>query len=124
MNPFDYVNSISFNKKDIMNDEVDEKNYTPFVVNRAFSYYPDTIFYANEMNMRAHLDNRLAYDYYLNSIRPRKRFSKWFKREENEECEVIMEYYKIDYGTSLEYLKILTKEQINIIRKKMYRGGQ
>jgi len=122
MNPFDYVNSISFNKKDIMKDEYDEKQYPAFLVNKALSLYPDTIFYANEMNMRPGNDNRLAYDYYLNSIRPRKRFSKWFKRQDNENVEIVMEYYKVDYRLATEYLSILSKEQVGELKTRLYKG--
>jgi hypothetical protein len=122
MNPFDYVNSISYNKKDIMKDEYDEKQYPAFLVNKALSLYPDTIFYANEMNMRPGNDNRLAYDYYLNSIRPRKRFSKWFKRQDNENVEIVMEYYKVDYRLATEYLSILSKEQVGELKTRLYKG--
>lgn len=122
MNPFDYVNSISFNKKDIMKDEYDEKQYPGYLVNRALSLYPDTIFYTNEMNMRPDIDNRLAYDYYLNSIRPRKRFSKWFKRQDNESIDIVMEYYKVDYPQATEYLKILSENQISELKTRLYKG--
>lgn len=122
MNPFDYVNSISYNKKDIMIDEVDEKKYPGYLVNRAMSYYPDTIFYANEINMRPHMENRFAYDYYLNSIRPRKRFSKWFKKEDNEDIDVVKEYYQVDYSLAMEYMSILTEHQIEELRRRLYKG--
>lgn len=122
MNPFDYVNSISYNKKDIMKDEFDEKKYPAFLVNKALSLYPDTIFYSNEMNMRPDLEHRLAYDYYLNSIRPRKRFSKWFKKQDNESIDVVMEYYKVDYPLATEYLKILSDDQVSELKTRLYKG--
>jgi hypothetical protein len=122
MNPFDYVNSISFNKKDIMKDELDEKGYPGFIINKALSLYPDTIFYANEMNMRPAINGRLAYDYYLNSIRPRKRFSKWFKKQDNESTDVVMEYYKVDYLLATEYLKILSPNQVEELKTRLYKG--
>ncbi len=122
MNPFDYVNSISFNKKDIMKDELDEKGYPGFIINKALSLYPDTIFYANEMNMRPAIHGRLAYDYYLNSIRPRKRFSKWFKKQDNESIDVVMEYYKVDYLLATEYLKILSPNQVEELKTRLYKG--
>ena len=125
-NPFDYINSISYNKKNIMretdNDELAEKGYVPFLVNRGLSYYPDTIFYSNEMNMRHSLDNKLAYEYYLNSIRPRKRFSKWFKKENDDVIEVVMNYYKCSYSKALQYARVLTEDQITIIKKRLSTG--
>lgn len=125
-NPFDYINSISYNKKNVMretdNDELAEKGYVPFLVNRGMSYYPDTIFYSNEMNMRPSLDNKLAYEYYLNSIRPRKRFSKWFKKENDNVIEVVMNYYKCSYSKALQYARVLTEDQITIIKKRLSTG--
>jgi hypothetical protein len=93
MNPFDYLNSINWTKKNIMKDDIDEKAYNPFLVNRTLSYFQDTIAYANIMNQYHHLDNRLQYEFYINIIRQRKRFSKWIKPETSEDIEVIMEYY-------------------------------
>lgn len=127
-NPFDYINSISYNKKNIMrdteNDELAEKGYTPYLVNRGLSFYPDTILYANEMNLRSEVDNKLAYEYYLNSIRPRKRFSKWFKKEESESIEVIMEYYNCGYSKAKNYARVLTEEQIRELKKRLYTGEE
>ena len=75
MNPFDFVNSINDSKKNLMvgteNDELAEKGYNPFLINKAFSYFIDTILYANEINQYSHLDNKLQYEYYLNGI-PKK----------------------------------------------------
>ena len=93
MNPFEFVKAISYSKKDIMVDELIEKEYNPFIVNRAFSYYPDTILYANEMNQNAHLDSRLQFDFFINIIKKRKRFSPWLKPSEVENLEVLKEYY-------------------------------
>lgn len=105
-----------------MVDEIDENNYPSYLVNRALSYYPDTIFYANEINTRSHIDNKLAYDYYLNSIRPRKRFSKWFKKEDNELIDIIKEYYNVKTSLAIEYLSILNEQQINELRRRLFKG--
>lgn len=127
-NPFDYINSVSYNKKNVMrgteNDELAEKGYVPFIVNRGLSYYPDTIFHANEMNMHSELDNKLAYEYFLNSIRPRKRFSKWFKKDESQTIEVIMEYYKCGYSKARDYARVLTEEQVKELQKRLYTGEE
>ena len=81
MKPFDYVNSVTDNKKNMMvgteNDELAEKSYNPFLTNKSLSYYMDTILYANEINQYSMLDNKLQYEYYLHGIPKKKRFSKW-----------------------------------------------
>lgn len=127
MNPFDYVNAINYNKQDLMtgteNDELAEKEYVPFLTNRALSQFPDTILYANEMNMRAHLDNKLQFHYLINSIRPKKRFSKWAKRQDSESFAIVKEYFKYNNTKTEQALAILSPDQIKIIKKKLNTGG-
>ena len=89
MNPFEYVNAVNSTKKDIMIDDVAEKAYNPFMVNRSLSYFADTVLAANEMNRYAHTDNRLQFDFFINIIRRRKRFSKWFKPEQISDLSVV-----------------------------------
>lgn len=120
MNPFDYVNSINFTKKDIMEDE---KSYVPFIVNKALSYFPDTILYSNEMNRRHSLDNKLQYHYFLNTIRPKKRFSKWAKKEDSDNLEIVKRFYDYNNQKAEQALSILTPSQLQIIRKKLSEGG-
>ena len=122
MTPFDFVNSINKGEPYLMTDELSEKEYVPFLTNRALSYFPDTVFYANEMNIRHGVDNQLAYDYYINIVRPRKRFSKWFKPEGHENIGVIVEYYKCSYKKASEYLKLLSPEQVEEIKIRIYKG--
>ena len=97
MKPFDYLNAINHTKVNIIEDsdnpELAEKLYPPYLVNRGLSYYTDTILFANEMNIRHQCDNKLQFDFYLNSIRKRKRFSKWHKREQDDDLNAVMEYY-------------------------------
>lgn len=127
MNPFDFVNSINQSKKDMMtgteNDELAEKSYTPFIVNKALSYFPDTILYANEVNKLAHVDNKLQYHYLLNSIRPAKRFSKWAKKEDSDDLAIVKEYYGFSNEKAYQALSILSKDQINYIKKQLEQGG-
>lgn len=127
MNPFDFVNSISYNKKDLMvgteNDELAEKGYAPFLVNKALSYYPDTIAYANEINGMHHVDNKLQYHYLLNSIRPQKRFSKWSKRQDSADLNAIKQYFNYNDRRAQEALSILSVAQINEIKEKLVEGG-
>lgn len=105
-----------------MSDEQTEDGYNSFIVNRAFSYFPDTIIQANEVNMRSDMDNRMKYDYLYYGVRPRKRFAKWHKKEDNETLSIIMEYYKYNRNKALECMKILTIEQIAELKRKFYKG--
>jgi hypothetical protein len=126
-NPFDYVNAVNFTKKDLMtdtdNDELAEKSYVPYMTNRALSYFVDTIQYANEMNINHHLDNKLQFHHLLNSVRPKKRFSKWVKKQSDSDIEVIKEYYKYNTVKATSALELLTPEQLIIIKKRLYTGG-
>ena len=127
MSPFDFVNSVTHNKKDLMtgteNDALSEASYVPFVVNKALSYFPDTILHANEMNRVHALDNKLQYSYLLNSIRPAKRFAKWVKREDTESVEFVKEYYGYSTEKAQQALSLLTPENLHYIKQKLQRGG-
>jgi hypothetical protein len=126
-NPFDYLNSINSNKTNMMrdtdNDELAEKEYNPFMVNRGLSYFQDTVFFANEMNIHRDTDKKLQYEFLLNSIRPRKRFSKWFKREVDGDIEAIKEYYGYSNVKAIQTLSVLTNSQIEKIKIKLEKGG-
>ena len=125
--PFDYVNAINFNKHDLMtgteNDELAESGYVPFLTNRSLSNFPDTILYANEMNMKHHLDNKLQFHYLINSIRPKKRFSKWAKRQDSDDFDAVKEYFKYNNTKTEQAMSLLTPEQIIKIKKKLKTGG-
>lgn len=125
--PFDYVNSVSFTKKDLMtdsgNDALAEKLYNPFITNMALSYHADTIEYSNWMNGAYHLDNKLQYHFYLNIVRPKKRFAKWVKKETNNDVEVVKEYYGYNHEKAQAALRILTPDQIQHIKEKLEKGG-
>jgi len=118
--PFDYLNSINDTKEDIMDEE---KSYSPFMVNRGLSYFPDTIFYANEMNLRWQTDYRLQYDFLRTSIRRRKRFSKWFKESKDEDLKIVKEYFGYNDRNARFAMKILTDDQIADIKQIMKIGG-
>jgi hypothetical protein len=128
MNPFEFVNSINQTKKDLMtgteNDELAEKGYAPFIVNKSLSYFPDTLLYANEVNMLAHIDNKLQYHYLLNSIRAQKRYSKWAKKEDSDDLEVVKQYYGYSNDKAYQALSILSKDQLKLIKEKLQQGGQ
>ena len=124
---FDYINSINFNKQDLMtdteNDELAESAYVPFLTNRSLSNFPDTILYANEMNIHNHLDNKLQFHYLINSIRPKKRFSKWAKRQDSDDFEAVKEYFKYNNTKTEQALTLLSPDDIKTIKKRLNTGG-
>jgi len=125
---FDYVKSINQTKTNMMrdteNDDLAEKSYAPYLTNRSLSYFIDTILMANEMNMRPDADNKLQYEYLLNSVRPRKRFAKWVKPNEDNDLNVIMEYNGCSMQKAREYLMILSDEELLVMKEKLEKGGK
>jgi len=122
--PFDYANAINQTKQNIMVDDIEEKSYNAFMVNRSLSYFPDTVLFANEMNRHHHLDNRLQFDFLLNTIRKGKRFSKWAKAVLPEDLEVVKEYYGYSNEKAKIALTLLDNEQINELKQRVYKGGK
>lgn len=115
------IPSILHTKQHVLEEE---KDYAPYIVNRALSYHYDCVLYANEMNRLTHLDRNVQYDFLLNSIRGYKRpFQKWQKREDDEALEIIKEYYGYSNEKAKEALSILTDAQINEIEKRIHKGG-
>lgn len=124
MNPFEYTNAINYSKKNIMVDDIAEKQYNPFMVNRTLSYFNDTVLMANEMNLNHHLDNRLQFDFFINIIRKKKRFSKWNKPETVSDVEVVKQYYGYSNEKARQVLTLLTSKQIDELKKKVFKGGR
>jgi hypothetical protein len=124
MNPFDYVNAILQNKKQLIVDEITEKDYTPFLVNRSLSYHKDCIMYANEMNRRHFIDKKLQNDFLLNTVRSQKRpFAKWAKVEKNDDLECIKLIYNFSDSKARDARRLLSKEQIQELKEKTDTGG-
>lgn len=128
MNPFDFVNSINFTKKDVMvnteNDELAEKAYVPFIVNKSLSYFADTLLYANEINALNHTDNKLQYHFLLNSVRPSKRFAKWAKKHDSDDLDNVKEFYHFNNEKAQQALTLLSREQLDVIKQKLQKGGE
>jgi len=124
MSPFDYLNSINYNKTDIMIDDMTEKSYNGFMINRSLSYFQDTVQFANLMNRYHHLDNKLQYHFLINIIRKRQRFSKWMKPETESDIEVVKQYYGYSNEKARQVLSLLSPEQITIIKQKVSKGGR
>jgi hypothetical protein len=123
-NPFDYVNAILQNKKQIIVDELTEKDYVPFIVNRSLSYHSDCVMYANEVNRRHFLDKKLQNDFLLNTVRSRKRpFAKWVKSEKSEDIECVKLVYGLSDSKAREALRLLSDEQIQLLKEKTDTGG-
>ena len=124
MNPFDYVNSILQNKKNLIVDELTEKDYSPFLVNRTLSYHKDCIMYANEMNRRHLADKKLQYDFLLNTIRSQKRpFAKWVKSEKSDNLECIKQVFGLSDQKARDAMRLLSNEQIQQLKEQTDTGG-
>ena len=123
MSPFEYIKPINETKEDVMLTSQDEKKYSPFIVNRGLSFFMDTIFQVNEMNRNHHLDSRLQLDYLLNSIRQKKRYSKWLKPEKLHDLDVVKEYYGFSNGKAKDALSVLTKDHLAFIKDNLNQGG-
>lgn len=120
----DYLYSINQSKKNILKDDPEaERKYPPFIVNKCLSSFTDTVLYANEMNKNPHLDKRLQYDFFINSLKPRKRFTPWLRKETLEDIELVKQYYGYSHNKALEAVRLLTKEDLNYIRKILNKGG-
>lgn len=118
--PFEFVTSINSTKKYILEDE---KDYKAFLVNRSLSYFPDTALIANEMNIHHQLDPKLQYDFLINIVRKKKRFSKWAKAETLNDIDSVKEYYGYSNEKAKSALLLLTNEQIELIKTRIYKGG-
>jgi len=129
MKPFDFINAINRKtNRDLIrgseNPTLAAKEYNPFVINLGFSFYVDTVLYANEMNMRSFLPSEMQNTYYINTIRPGKRFSTWHKKgEDSNDMKAVMEFYNVGHLKAQEFLSVLTKEQLDLIKIRIIKGG-
>ena len=120
----DYLYSINQSKKNILDDDPDAaKKYPAYVVNRCLSSFMDTILLSNEMNKNSHLPKRLQYDFLINSVKPRKRFSPWARKDSIDYLDIVKEYYGYNDDKALQALRILTKDQLDKISYLLRKGG-
>lgn len=124
MTPFSFVDAINQSKEDLFQDPQAEKEYVPFIVNRAFSYFIDTVMIANEMNQYPDLPKKQQFDFYRNSVSKKKRWSKWLKNEKDDNLQMIMDYYQISRQKALTYMKLLSKDDIEEIGRLTFTGGK
>ena len=122
----DYLNAINYQKIDLMDseDEFWEKKYPAYIVNKVLSAFPDTLLYVNELNRLHHLDKRLQFQFFLNSIRPKKRFAKWLRSSKIKNLEYVKEYYGYNNEKARQALDILNDEQLERIKRTIDRGGK
>ena len=121
----DWLNSINLNKTDLIDEDPSlEKEYPPFIINKCMSGHLDTVLYANEMNMSHFLDKKMQYDFYLNSVRKRKRFSPWLRKDKVKDLDVVKSYYGYSNEKAQQALRILSPEQLAFIRSKLDTGGK
>ena len=123
MNPFDYIKAINSHKDIMKDDALTEKEYTPFLVNRGLSFFQDTILQVNEMNRCHFLDKKLQFDYLLNNIRPRSRWSKWLKPDKIENLEIVKTYFGFGNEKAKDALEVLSDRQIEKIKAQFTEGG-
>jgi|TARA_Y100000310_G_scaffold11820_1_gene12316 hypothetical protein len=124
MGPFEFTKTINETKRNLIDEDPEvEKDYIPFLVNRSLGYFMDTIMYANEMNQKISIDHKLQYDFLLNIIRPRKRFSKWLKKSKDNNIDLIKNFYGYSYTKAKDVVDILSEDQLEQIRSKLDTGG-
>lgn len=119
----DWLNSINFTKENLMEDPSVVKEYAPYIINHCLSGHIDTVLFANEMNMNSHLDKDMQYSFFLNTIRKRKRFSPWLRKDTIKDLDIVKRYYGYSNEKAQQALRILTKEQLTFIKSKFETGG-
>jgi len=122
----EYINSINYSKEKLMDteDEMWEKKYPAYIINKCIAPFQDTIFLVNEMNRNHHIDNKLQFDFLLNSLRKRKRYTPWLKAKKEKYLECIKEYYGYNNEKAKSALNILNDEQIKTIMNSLNKGGR
>jgi len=120
----DWLNSINLNKKNLIEEDPSEiKTYTPYIINRCLSGHLDCIMFVNEMNRYSFLDKDMQYSFYLNTLRKKKRFSPWLRKEKVDDLECVKQYYGYSNEKASQALKILDKKQLNFIKQRLETGG-
>ena len=121
----DWLNSINLNKENLMEiDPTSKKHYAPYIINRCLSGHLDCVLLVNEMNKYHFIDKDLQYSFYLNTVRKRKRFSPWLRKDKINDLDYVKKYYGYSNQKALQVLKILSHEQINFIKQRLEIGGK
>ena len=121
----DWLNSINQTKKNLIDEDPSlEKEYSPYIINRIYSGHLDAIMFSNEMNQYHFLPKKMQYDFLLNTLRPKKRFSPWLRKDTIKDLDYVKRYYGYSNEKAQQALKILTKDQLNFIKSKFETGGK
>ena len=122
----DYINAINYTKEPLLDteDEQWEKKYPPYIINKCIAPFPDSLMLVNEINQLHHLDKKLQYDFLINSLRARKRYTPWMKAKKLKNLEYVKEYYGYNNEKAKSALDILNDEQISTIKTKLNKGGR
>ncbi len=122
----DYLKAINESKEPLLDsdDVMWEKKYPPYIINKGLSYFADTVIMANEMNRLHHASKHMQFSFFLNSIKSRKRFSKWLKSSKMKDLDVVKQHFGYSNKRAQEVLTILTKEKLDYIKERLYKGGK
>ena len=121
----DWLNSINLTKENLLeNDPTSKKSYPPYIINRCLSGHLDCVLLVNEMNKYHFIDKDLQYSFYLNTVRKRKRFSPWLRKDKINDLDYVKKYYGYSNQKALQVLKILSHEQIDYIKQRLEIGGK
>ena len=121
----EWLKSINLSKKNLIDEDPSlEKEYSPYIINRIYSGHLDAILFANEMNQYHFLPKKMQYDFFLNTLRTKKSFSPWLRKDEIKDLDYVKRYYKYSDEKAKQVLKILSTEQINFIKSKFETGGR
>ena len=128
-NPYElkhYLNAINYTKEDLVksDDKMWAKKYPAYIINKIMSAFTDTLMLANEMNRHHHLDNDIQFQFYINSVRKKKRFSPFIKASKLKDIDLVKEFYGFSNDKAKDALTILSKDQIKIIKEKLFKGGK
>ena len=120
----DWLNSINYSKKNLMDDDPStEREYSPYIINRCLSGHIDCVMFSNEMNKYHFLSKKMQYDFYINIIRKKKRFSPWLRKDKIKDLDYVKRYYGYSNEKAKQALMVLNKEQLNYIKSKFETGG-
>ena len=120
----DWLNSINFDKNNLIEEDPSViKDYAPYIINRCLSGNLDCIMFVNEMNKYSFLDKDIQYTFYLNTLRKKKRFSPWLRKDKVTDLQSVKQYYGYSNEKASQALKILSKQQLDYIKQRLETGG-
>ena len=119
----DWLNSINFTKENLLEDSSTVSEYPPYIINRCLSGHLDCILFVNEMNRYSFLDKDMQYNFYLNTLRKKKRFSPWLRKEKVTDLQSVKQYYGYSNEKASQALKILSTQQLEFIKQRLETGG-